>query len=432
MATGLEAGIARLRARQQPRVCDDGDSSTEFVSKQKRDREEFKRDHPLPPLPSGEADAASKRQHVAPPTSPGRPPGDTSPRPPPYELLLESLDGDVQSCPVDPALPLRDTVDLPPGSHLRVDGDRLDTAQSASALGLARGAVLQAFAPQAGGGYEEGDDFEADREAEREMEAEQQHGQPRRRRRVVAESEDDDGATDEGSGEGAPRRRQRVAEESEDDEPIVEEQEGREEQEGAAGGEAMGDARPDRREEGETLVARIMSLGEVHQSLETAATVLSLGSGSTPISERLDPAEMVRAQKAYKWLAKRMHPDKLTGCPDATAAFQVLEQASALWQERFESSRGNAGDEVDRSDGEGGADEGGAQPAAEQATPANEQQARQAQQEGQTKAQEASERAAKFQEQQRVRVHAPAIAESGMQPWGGVSVEVAQLDEFKV
>ena len=54
--------------------------------------------------------------------------------------------------------------------------DRLDTAQSASALGLARGAVLQAFAPQAGGGYEESDDFEADREAEREMEAEQQHG----------------------------------------------------------------------------------------------------------------------------------------------------------------------------------------------------------------------------------------------------------------
>ena len=370
-----------------------------------------------------------ERQHVAPPASPGRPP--------PYELLLESLDGDVQSCPVDPALPLRDTVlclDLPPGSHLRVDGDRLDTAQSASALGLARGAVLQAFAPQAGGGYEEGDDFEADREAEREMEAEQQHGQPRRRRRVVAESEDDDGATDEGSGEGAPRRRQRVAEESEDDEPIVEEQEGREEQEGAAGGEAMGDARPDRREEGETLVARIMSLGEVHQSLETAATVLSLGSGSTPISERLDPAEMVRAQKAYKWLAKRMHPDKLPGCPDATAAFQVLEQASALWQERFESSRGNAGDEVDRSDGEGGAaDEGGAQPAAEQATPANEQQARQAQPAAPTKAQELSERVAKFhQELQRGRVRAPAIAESGMLPWGGVSVEVAQLDESKV
>ena len=79
MATGLEAGIARLRARHQPRVCDDGDSSTEFVSKLKRDREEFKRDHPLPPLPSGEADAASKRQHVAPPASPGRPPADTSP-----------------------------------------------------------------------------------------------------------------------------------------------------------------------------------------------------------------------------------------------------------------------------------------------------------------------------------------------------------------
>ena len=181
MATGLEAGIARLRARQQPRVCDDGDSSTEFVSKQKRDREEFKRDHPLPPLPSGEADAASKRQHVAPPTSPGRPPGDTSPRPPPYELLLESLDGDVQSCPVDPALPLRDTVDLPPGSHLRVDGDRLDTAQSASALGLARGAVLQAFAPQAGGANWEDEEFQANLQEEHSAMLEdalgrQQHG----------------------------------------------------------------------------------------------------------------------------------------------------------------------------------------------------------------------------------------------------------------
>ena len=59
--------------------------------------------------------------------------------------------------------------------------DRLDTAQSASALGLARGAVLQAFAPQAGGAYEDGDSFEADCEAEREMEAEQKSGQPRRR-----------------------------------------------------------------------------------------------------------------------------------------------------------------------------------------------------------------------------------------------------------
>ena len=50
-----------------------------------------------------------------------------------------------------------------------------------------------------------------------------------------------------------------------------------------------------------------------------------------------------------------------------------------------------------------------------------------------TKAQELSERVAKFhQELQRGRVRAPAIAESGMLPWGGVSVEVAQLDEFKV
>ena len=215
--------------------------------------------------------------------------------------------------------------------------DRLDTAQSASALGLARGAVLQAFAPQAGGAYEDGDSFEADCEAEREMEAEQKSGQPRRRQRMVAESADEDGAANEASGEGAPRRRrQRVAVGSEDDEPSAGEAEGREEQEDAEGGEAMGNGRPGRCEEG---------------------------------------------------------------------------------------------DDVDRSDGEGGADQG-AQQAAQQAAPANEQQARQAQR--QTKAQEASDLAAKFQEQQRGRVHAPAIAESGMLPWVGMSVEVAQLDEFKV
>ena len=55
-----------------------------------------------------------------------------------------------------------------------------------------------------------------------------------------------------------------------------------------------------------------------------------------------------------------------------------------------------------------------------------------AQQARQTKAQEASERAAKYQEQQRERVHAPAIADSGVQPWDCVSVKVAQLDESKV
>ena len=66
-------------------------------------------------------------------------------------------------------------------------------------------------------------------------------------------------------------------------------------------------------------------------------------------------------------------------------------------------------------------------------TPANEQeQVRRAQQERQSKAQEASERATKFQHQQRHHVHAPAIAESGMQSWQGVSVEVAQLEESKV
>ena len=86
---------------------------------------------------------------------------------------------------------------------------------------------------------------------------------------------------------------------------------------------------------------------------------------------------------------------------------------------------------MDRSDGEGGADQG-AQQAAQQVAPTNEQ-AAPAQQTRQTKAQEASERDAKFHQEQRGRVHAPAIAESGMLPWCGVSVEVAQLvDESKV
>ena len=202
MATGLELGLDRLRARRQPRARDDGDSSAEFVSKLKRDREEFKRDHPLPPLPSGAADAASKRQHVAPPASPAAQP--PSPRPPPYELLVESPDGDVQSYPVDPALPLRDTLlchDLPPGWHLRLDGDRLDTAQSARGLGLARGAVLQSFAPQTGGGDEDDAAFQAEWEAEQErlleeMELEQ-HGPSRRRQRAAVES---GGATRRGVG----------------------------------------------------------------------------------------------------------------------------------------------------------------------------------------------------------------------------------------
>ena len=48
----------------------------------------------------------------------------------------------------------------------------------------------------------------------------------------------------------------------------------------------------------------------------------------------------------------------------------------------------------------------------------------------QTKAQQASARAAKFQEQQRGRVHAPAIADSGLQPWDDRHVEVAQLDIY--
>ena len=228
MEAGLELGLARLRARgRQPRGSDDGDSSTEFVSKLKRDREAFKRDHPLPPLPSGAADAASKRQHVAPPASPAAQPP-SPPAPPPCELLVEPPDGDVQSYPVDPALPLRDTLlchDLPPDWHLRRDGDRLDTAQSARALGLACGAVLQSFAPQTGGGDED-EELQVLLLEEREMHVEAElRGQQRLRRRRCAAVESGDhavGATNnKGLGERPARRqRQRVAVESEGDQPL--------------------------------------------------------------------------------------------------------------------------------------------------------------------------------------------------------------------
>ena len=49
MATGHELGLARLRARRQPWVSEDGDSSSSLYPLE-RDREAFKRDHPLPPL----------------------------------------------------------------------------------------------------------------------------------------------------------------------------------------------------------------------------------------------------------------------------------------------------------------------------------------------------------------------------------------------
>ena len=105
---------------------------------------------------------------------------DTPALPPPYvELAVESPDGDVQPCLiVDPALPLRDTLlclDLPRGTRLRLDGNRLDTAKSARDLGLAHGAMLQSFWPQAGGGHEEDEALlAADFEAQREMEAERE------------------------------------------------------------------------------------------------------------------------------------------------------------------------------------------------------------------------------------------------------------------
>ena len=284
-ATGTQLAIERLKARQQQQCIDDEPSNTEFVSKLKRDRDEFKRNHPLSQPLSEATDAASKRQHVA---SPGQ--ADTSVRPPLYELLVASPDGVVQSYPVDPAVPLRDTLlyhELPPGSRLLLDGDRLDTAQSVRALGLAHGAVLQACKPQTGGGYEKSDDFEAAMEVEREMEAEQQDGQSRRRQRVAAESEGDYGETIDGSGEAAPRRRrQRVAAESEDDEPIAESQQ--EEQEDAAG-EAMGDARP---HGNSGNAGNAGNAGDEHRSDDGADE-----GGAQPAGEPATPANEQQAQQ---------------------------------------------------------------------------------------------------------------------------------------
>ena len=297
MEAGLELGGARLRARHQQCAIHDEDSNTKFVSDLKRRREKLKRDHPLPPLPSGAADAASKRQHVGSPSSPGQPPADTPARPPPYELLLESPDGDVQPCIVEPALPLRDTLlcqDLSPCSHLCLDGDRLDTAQSASDLGLTHGTVLQAFEPQTGGGYEEDEDFEAALEVEREMmeAAPQGHVPPRRRAAVVPD--DEDGETNEGSDEGAPRRRRQcVAVESEDDESNAGEAEGREEQEDAVGGVAMGSGRPDRREEGDD-VDRSDGEGGADQGAQQAAQQ------AAPTNEQAAPAQAARQTKAQE------------------------------------------------------------------------------------------------------------------------------------
>ena len=63
------------------------------------------------------------------------------------------------------------------------------------------------------------------------------------RRRVAVVPDDEDGETNEGSDEGGPRRRRQcVAVESEDDESNAGEAEGREEQEDAVGGVAMGNA----------------------------------------------------------------------------------------------------------------------------------------------------------------------------------------------
>ena len=116
-------------------------------------------------------------QLVVPPSSPVlHPPTKGAARAPPYELAVESCDGDSQSWIVDPSLPLCETLlwqDLPPEERqLRHVGARLNPNRSAVDLGLVSGDVLQSFRSQTGGGYEEEEaGLQADLEAQRELEA---------------------------------------------------------------------------------------------------------------------------------------------------------------------------------------------------------------------------------------------------------------------
>ena len=111
-----------------------------------------------------------------------QPPTKRASRAPPYELVVESCDGDLQWWIVDPSLPLCETLlwqELPLDQRqLRQDGARLNPSRSAVDLGLASGDVLQSFRPQTGGGYEEEEaGLQADLEAERELEAAEQEAE---------------------------------------------------------------------------------------------------------------------------------------------------------------------------------------------------------------------------------------------------------------
>ena len=319
MATGLELGLNRLRARRQPGVSDDRDSSAEFVLKLKRDREKFKRDHPLTPLPSGADDAASKRQHVAPAS---------------FECALCAS-----------VKPMQSAVKVVGCNHPDnlVCGSCMFTevCGNAAACPLCRAPASALVQVATGRRYEVTDTALS---------------------RLVTQG----------------------GELAEPDDP---------------------DACHTCHKRGFLLVCEGDGCGQ-NRCFQCSGLDWPL--------EDSDPFYCETCAEAR--VATPMPPDASARQSDAGGVAMVGGGGIAAAQAAPLESEDNEweGEESEGEESEDGTDERGAQ------------QARQ------TKAQEASARAAKFQEQQRERVHAPAIADSGVQPWNGVSVEVAQLDESKV
>ena len=275
------------------------------------------------------------------------------------------------------------------------------------------------------------------------------------------------------------RRRQRVTVGSEDGESNAGEAEGREEQDGAVGGVAMGSgsggevpmAAPNLFEcaiccTNKPMESAVKVVSCTHPQLVCGGCMFTEVYGNAAICslcrELASELEQVATGRRYEVtdttlsrihtqggvLAEPNHPDachkchkfgfllvcdgceqnrclKCSGldCPPEESDPFSCETCAAKARAATPGPPDTAGN-VAMAEG-GGA--GGTHPA----SPTNEQ-AAPAQAARQTKAQEASERCAKFQQEQRSRVHAPPIAESGMLAWGGVSVEVAQLDESKV
>ena len=322
MATGLELGLNRLRARRQPGVSDDRDSSAEFVLKLKRDREKFKRDHPLTPLPSGADDAASKRQHVAPAS---------------FECALCASVKPMQSA-------VKVVGCNHPGALVCGSCMFTEVCGNAAACPLCRAPASALVQVATGRRYEVTDTALS---------------------RLVTQG-------------------------------------------GALAAPGHLDACHTCHKRGFLLVCDGDGCGQ-NRCFQCSGLDWPLGDS--------DPFYCETCAEAC--VATPMPPDASARQSDA-GGVAMAENATAETEDNEPEDDESEGDESEDED------------SARQARQTGQQQARQAQQARQTEAQEASERAAKFQAQQRDRVHAPAIAESGMLPWGGVSVEVAQLDESKV